>query len=82
MPILLALALSRKSLVAQNKASLLLNIFCTNIYILQNVQTKIIKISHGQTLANRTNPGPSFQLYKWQHLAMQLLSNVATRPNL
>ncbi len=39
------------------------------------------EIKHGQTLADRTSPWLSFQLWKWCMHTMHLLPSVAIQPN-
>ncbi len=44
--------------------------------------THIKLCSHGQTLADRTNPGPSFQLQKWLHAYHALTAQCANMTQL
>ncbi len=41
-----------------------------------------VRIDHGQTLADRTSLGPSFQLYKWLHAQHALTASLAMQLNL
>jgi hypothetical protein len=44
----------------------LLQVFCEHLVnTVDLVLTILVKLIHGQTLANRTKPGPSLQLWTW-----------------